>query len=453
MSMSRFWRLTGAIGVVLVVVACSGGEVVNQTSSTPPPLSSTTTTSTVAPTSSTNRAGEALDLSNSMWVVHGLDGIRVDDSTLIWETNPFPTAIARDRQGGLVFADSTGLFWFHAGDIEPVRVGGQDDTYEVIAVATTPAAPVALIWGAGPTYLSLSDGSPVEAPPNPPVEISQEPPWLTWTADNGLSAWVTEPEVERDSENQPSRILEPAHLVVADAEEILVDTRIADPDQAWATIHDFDGQRIIISRGPYEPAMPEESFLLVDLATGDASEIFRAGGAKATFVGADSDWKGPVRTPVTPGATNIQPTEDDLSLVNAFIEFAKSPGAETFSSLPLADSVAFGLGPQIIHSADVEELQDPQTWVINTEHFRAYTGPFSSLTLLGSLNDYTVQIGEHSHCAGPPQPPPNGLDGHRRISVQPAGESLDSCLDWSTVDLFVGPSGQVEAITLDLWEP
>jgi hypothetical protein len=72
---------------------------------------------------------------------------------------------------------------------------------------------------------------------------------------------------------------------------------------------------------------------------------------------------------------------------------------------------------------------------------------------LGSLDEYTVQIGEHSHCAGSPQPPPNGLDNLRRVSVQPPDESIDSCLDWTTVDFFVDRSGRVGVITMDLWEP
>jgi hypothetical protein len=126
---------------------------------------------------------------------------------------------------------------------------------------------------------------------------------------------------------------------------------------------------------------------------------------------------------------------------------------ETFSGLSLADSVALGLGPQIIQTVDRAMLSDPEPWVIEIEEFRAHTGPFSSFDVLRSLDEYTVKIGEHPHCAGPPQPPPNGLKELRRVSVQPLGDSMDSCLDWTTVDLFVDPSGQVEAVTMDLWEP
>lgn len=158
-------------------------------------------------------------------------------------------------------------------------------------------------------------------------------------------------------------------------------------------------------------------------------------------------------TSTTTAATTVQPTGEDLAHVDAFLEFAKNPNAETFSNLPLADSVSIGLGPEIVRSVDGENLQEPQAWMIDVPEFRAYTGPFSPLDLLRTLDDYTVHVGEHPHCAGPPQPPPNGLDDLRRVSVQPADESMYSCLDWMTVDFFVDRSGQVEAITLDLWEP
>jgi len=155
----------------------------------------------------------------------------------------------------------------------------------------------------------------------------------------------------------------------------------------------------------------------------------------------------------TTTSTTAQPTGSDISLVGVFVDFAKSPSPETFSSLPLADSVALGLGPQIISSVEETHLQDREAWVIDVVEFRAYTGPFSALDLLDSLDQYTVQVGEHAHCAGPPQPPPDGLEKYRRVSVQPSDDSIDSCIAWTTVDFFVGPSGLVEAITMDLWEP
>lgn len=149
--------------------------------------------------------------------------------------------------------------------------------------------------------------------------------------------------------------------------------------------------------------------------------------------------------------TTLAPSATDIALVDAFIEFAKSPADGTFADLSTADLVTLGLGTQTLRPVGADELRQPEAWVFGVEVFRAYTGPFSALTLLESLGDHLVQVGEHPHCAGPPQPAPLGFENHKRLSVQPTG--IDSCLNWFTVDFFVGPDDEVEAVTLDLWEP
>ncbi len=168
----------------------------------------------------------------------------------------------------------------------------------------------------------------------------------------------------------------------------------------------------------------------------------------------ETDFVIPPQETVSPSTTAFEnPSPSDLSLVAYLVEFAKNPSEESFAHLPLAGSVDLGLGPQLVRSVDAQELRDPQGWVLEVEFFRAYTGPFSPLEVLGALDDYTVQIGEHDHCAGPPKAPPDGLEELRRVSVQPSSESIDSCLTWATVDVFVNPSGRIKAITMDLWEP
>lgn len=282
------------VSLSLLVGACSGGAVANQTSTSTTHGSSTSIS--VSDPSTIPAPGDGLDLSDALWATHGPEGIRLDDGTLIWETQPFPAGLARDRQGGLVFTDSSGLWWFQAGAMEPTLV--REGIGELISVAATSAGPVAMISGEGPVFYRLSDGEVVDPPSRAPVQLSSETPWLwRWTAPNGLSVWVTDPEVETDSEGQPSEILEPAHLIVAQGDELLVDVRIGDLDEAWARVHDFDGQNVILSRGPFEPAMPEETFLLIDLATGEVTGSFVEGGTRATLTGADIDWTGPVQTP------------------------------------------------------------------------------------------------------------------------------------------------------------
>lgn len=199
--------------------------------------------------------------------------------------------------------------------------------------------------------------------------------------------------------------------------------------------------------GADEPTEFSESMTIEGLPAGDyVARLDRE--FEASFVIPD-------RAESTPSTTAAEdtPSLSDLSLVEAFIEFAHQPGAETHARLPLSDPVRLGLGPQIIRTVDRESLRDPEGWVFDVDLFRAYTGPFSPLVQLQALDEYVVEVGEHAHCAGPAQPPPSGLEDLRRISVQPLGESIDSCLDWTTVDFFVSQSGQVEAVTMDLWEP
>ncbi|MGD2102490.1 MAG: hypothetical protein PVG83_09670 [Acidimicrobiia bacterium] len=157
-------------------------------------------------------------------------------------------------------------------------------------------------------------------------------------------------------------------------------------------------------------------------------------------------------TSITNGTT-VPPAAADMAVVNGFVQFAKSPSDETFPDLLLADTVALGLGPETVRTVDKGALRGAQEWVIDVADFRGYVGPFSALDVLSSLEDYDIQIGEHLHCAGPPQPPPNELQDLRRVSVQPSEQSIGSCLEWSTVDFFVDEDRLVQAITMDLWEP
>ena len=295
MTMSTWRPMAILVGLVSVLAACSTGGATEETttSTTVPPI---TTTSKPAPSTTTTSPEQGLDLAETEWVTNGPDGIRLDDGTSVWKTSPFPAGIARDRQGGIAFTDSNGLWWFQPGAEEPTFVA--EVAAELVTVVDTSEGTVAMAWNGEPVFYRLTDGKPVDAPAEVPVEVPAETPWLgKWTAANGLSAWVTEPEVEMDAEGQPSEIVEPAHLIIARGDETLVDVAVGDINEEWATIHDFDGQRLILSRGPFEPAMPEETFLVIDLAAGEVTATFNAGGTRATFTGADSEWDGTVVAP------------------------------------------------------------------------------------------------------------------------------------------------------------
>lgn len=158
-------------------------------------------------------------------------------------------------------------------------------------------------------------------------------------------------------------------------------------------------------------------------------------------------------------------TAEDERLMRDFVSFAVDPSPETASRLPLANELALGLSRDIESTLDRSEAADTSAWVLRAKYFRAYTGPFSALELIqrhakeaGSdsvrgRGAFQVSVGEHPHCASPPVPAPREFKDYRRVSVQPSHSSIDSCLSWFTVDLFLDEQGSVAAITLDLWEP
>lgn len=149
-----------------------------------------------------------------------------------------------------------------------------------------------------------------------------------------------------------------------------------------------------------------------------------------------------------------------------FVAFAVQPSAETAGRLPFAGEVQLGLSRDIRTALDVADAPQASAWVLNAEYFRAHTGPFSALDPIQRHADdarsmsirarggaFAVSVGDHPHCASPPVPAPQGFERHRRVSVQPSESSIDSCLSWFSVDLFLNEEGSIAAVTLDIWEP
>lgn len=145
-------------------------------------------------------------------------------------------------------------------------------------------------------------------------------------------------------------------------------------------------------------------------------------------------------------------TDEDKRLIRALIRFARSPGPETIAGVPFAeDGVWLGLADRLVTRRTTKQLVEPEAWALQVELFRAYAGPFSALDHLAGFKKTTVSVGPHPHCVSPPMPPPKKVADLRRVSVQPT--DYQSCLQWSTVDVFVTPDGEVLAVTVDFWEP
>lgn len=139
-------------------------------------------------------------------------------------------------------------------------------------------------------------------------------------------------------------------------------------------------------------------------------------------------------------------TRTDRSIARNFYEFAESVAQDP---APPAPEVSLGLGYQIIRRYDGEG--HPRSWRLPGP-FAGRTGPFSVLDVVaGSDGTYRLLVGRHPRCVGPPIAPSPELTGLRQLSIQP--RSWETCLQWWSVDLFINDVGQIQAITLDYWDP
>lgn len=178
----------------------------------------------------------------------------------------------------------------------------------------------------------------------------------------------------------------------------------------------------------------------------------------------------PSMTPSTVATSGrrLRATGEDAKLADAFVALALSPGTSTADALPVPqDGIHLGLGPHLLKALPADEIGNPASWQINPRKgFRAWTGPFSALKdirfhvehagdprWLRPSGELQYLAGPHPHCAGPPQPAPTELENLQRISIQPAADSITTCVAWFTVDMFVNEHGDIVAVTFDRWEP
>lgn len=206
--------------------------------------------------------------------------------------------------------------------------------------------------------------------------------------------------------------------------------------------------------------------------------VLLAGALLAGCTSTDTTWGEPrVRSvaPSTNGSAAVtsqpkapQVSRDERRLVDHFVAFALDPGTSTIEALPLSPrGVSLGLGEDLVKDLAQGEEGNPASWRIGTDTgFRGYVGPFSALRAvrehvqgregdsgLRNSGDIAISVGPHPHCAGPPIPAPSGLAEMRRVSLQPADDSITSCLAWFTVDLFLDSNRDIVAVSLDVWEP
>ncbi len=298
MRMSRWWSVAV---IVVAAAACttSNPAPTSTTTTAPIPVTSTThpSTTTSPPTSTTTPPGPRVDwdlIRSSSWLTNGPDGVLTDTGQLVWATNPAvgESSIARDGSGGFVWTDLDGLWWLGADATEPTLVSADPPGF-LLGVTPTDAGPEAIFEEGSLRFVDLGTGAEVPGPNSPRVRLEgSDPPVVVRAAANGLAARVVGPAVTLDAEGQPVGVTEPARLIVSGPSGPVVDIPVGSFYSPWVTLHDFDGRRVILSRGPLEPALPEETFFLVDLACGSCLQRFTASATRAALVGSDADWDG-----------------------------------------------------------------------------------------------------------------------------------------------------------------
>lgn len=168
-----------------------------------------------------------------------------------------------------------------------------------------------------------------------------------------------------------------------------------------------------------------------------------------------------------PRSSTTSPAESSTgaaaqTAARALVALAADPGPETAAGVPFAAYVRLGLGPTLLTRTTRTAVADAGAWSIRPpgDIYRASVGPFSALDELsrhldrvgGTQEAFAIRTGDHPDCFRHESPAPEGLTDATRVAVQAADGTIDSCIDWFSVDLFV-EAGEVVAVTLDIGEP
>ena len=116
--------------------AACGTESSEPSSATTSTTPTTTATAIGTTTTPSEPAVDWDEIAAARYLVHGADGVWTDTGQLVWETEAVfgPDTLARDRRGGFVWLDASGLWWLPSGAAAPtLAVDGVDgDLVDVI---------------------------------------------------------------------------------------------------------------------------------------------------------------------------------------------------------------------------------------------------------------------------------------------------------------------------------
>lgn len=160
-------------------------------------------------------------------------------------------------------------------------------------------------------------------------------------------------------------------------------------------------------------------------------------------------------------ASGADVSESDLQAASRFIALARHFDSQAVDSMSLADAVDLSLGQRQFVRTLSDGKSDMKNWLVSVPtSFRgsaagSLSAPEQLLSYLRSDPKAAISVSEgpHPRCVGPKVPPAAQDSAYRQVSLQPTSNTIDSCLDWFAIDLFVDESGHVRTVDLDLYEP
>ncbi|CAI9416481.1 PASTA domain-containing protein [Nocardioides sp. T2.26MG-1] len=157
------------------------------------------------------------------------------------------------------------------------------------------------------------------------------------------------------------------------------------------------------------------------------------------------------RGPCEPADGDLGPvTGPDAALAREFYRFAADPSlGAPFVDGDVWTGIEDGLAATTVSAAQRADLD---AWLLTGE-YAEQGGPFSALDVLaGSGGYYELHQGIVGTCpAGDDDPPPD-LAGLRAISLTVPEDSIDSCLQWWGVTLFL-EGDQIQGVALRIGSP
>ncbi len=238
----------------------------------------------VAPTLGTDGGSSESGEGGPTRVVFPAGGV-VEDPGSILPAGAAPmegvNAITRTADGTLWFVDSTGRI--HSRGVDGESWATRDDAETYLSIARSSDGSVAVATTATGISIDMSSGETVENPVTPERIV----------AANGLVAELIEPDVEREelSEADPpsvTRVNAGGAVRVLDEGGAVVASFPYGGSAAFVVdLNDFDGRRLMMSRGPEEPAQPLWEYVVVDLECPECTETFDAFAGTAALYGSD----------------------------------------------------------------------------------------------------------------------------------------------------------------------